>query len=459
MQSNPLLCHFKMMQKHPPQQLYNQRLEEYSVNLSRLLKKRSTLGWVRLLVFSITTLLAYKIFTVFGIAGIIPTVAGLGFLLYLVSADVKNNTNIKNVKTILQINEEELQVLNHQFVNREDGAAFMPADHAYATDLDIFGKASIFQWLNRCYTHQGQQLLAQNLLHPASVEIISSRQDAAKEIASNLSWRQQWQSYSMQTTVTTNTEKKIMAWSDEEEKHFSNPAWKIIVNGYTCITLGTAMASITGYLAANIFSGLFLLYLILSTFLSRNTIKAYNSLNGIVKEISTLQSMMAWLETASFQSAHLKSLQSKIKSGNSSAAKEITALKIILDRFDLKTSIVGILFFNSFLLWDVRQMIALNSWRKRNKALLSKWFEAVAEMEVVHSISTLHFNKPCWSFPKFSTSHFILESKGIGHPLLPEEQRITNDFGLQGLAKIGLITGSNMAGKSTFLRSLGVNIV
>ena len=104
-------------------------------------------------------------------------------------------------------------------------------------------------------------------------------------------------------------------------------------------------------------------------------------------------------------------------------------------------------------------MIALNGWRKGFKSLLPKWFEAVAEIELLHSLSTLHFNQPAWCFPQFSSHLFILHGSAIGHPLLRNEQRVNNDFDLQGLAKIALITGSNMAGKSTFLRSLGVNIV
>jgi DNA mismatch repair ATPase MutS len=125
----------------------------------------------------------------------------------------------------------------------------------------------------------------------------------------------------------------------------------------------------------------------------------------------------------------------------------------------MRNNIVGLLFFNSFLLWDVRQMIALNNWRRRNKALVEKWFGAIAEMEVLHSIGTAHFNCPEWCFPHFTPEHFTLQGEQIGHPLLPSGQRVNNSFDLQGLAKIGLITGSNMAGKSTFLRSLGVSIV
>ncbi|MDB5209081.1 MAG: hypothetical protein JWR72_4156 [Flavisolibacter sp.] len=447
------------MNESSPGDSYGQQVKNFTTVLSGLQERRINLGWGRLAVFAVTFFIAYQIFTVYGITGLLPTIAGLGLLLYLVSVDVANNAKISNVKTLIKINEEELQALDHQYTHREDGGHFMPAEHAYANDLDIFGKASIYQWLSRCYTEQGRQRLAENLLHPSATELILLRQEAVKELAPEIAWRQQWQAFSMQTTITANTERRIQTWAEEEEKHFINPAWKTVVIIYSIVTLGTAIAAIAGYIPGAIFSALFLLYLIISTVLSRNTSRSYNHLNGIVKETAALQNLVRWLEGKTFTSTHLHTLQGSIKAPTSSAAEEIKALKIILDRFDLRTSIVGILFFNSFLLWDVRQMIALNRWRQRNKAVLQKWFGAVAEMEVLHSISTLHFNHSDWCFPKFSSQHFIVDGKGAGHPLIPEMQRVNNDFTLQGTAKIGLITGSNMAGKSTFLRSLGVNIV
>jgi DNA mismatch repair ATPase MutS len=104
-------------------------------------------------------------------------------------------------------------------------------------------------------------------------------------------------------------------------------------------------------------------------------------------------------------------------------------------------------------------MMALSRWRKTNKERLPRWFETIAEIEVVNSLTTLHFNNPDWCFPQFSDAHFNYSAKSLGHPLLPATQRVTSDFDLHGGAKIGLVTGSNMAGKSTFLRSLGLSVV
>lgn len=439
--------------------VYRQRIKELSKLLKHQQKKKNIIGWARLIAFALTILLSYQSFVAFGLWGVVALLAGLAILLYLVSIDVDNNQKISNTKTLLRINEEELEILQHKFHNRFDGTVFSTDQHHYANDLDIFGKASIYQWLNRTFTEQGRNKLATDLLSPLPVQLIRQRHDAVKEIAPLLEWRQQMQAYAMQTTIQLQSEENTRKWVNEEAKHFAHPAWRVFVWVYSIITLSSLVATIVGWIPASLFSSLFFLYLITSLILSRNTIKPYIILSGIVKEINTLYLLIHWIEKQGFQSALLQEMQHKMKSKNSAAAAEVRQLKIILDRFDLRLNIVGLLFFNSFLLWDVRQMIALNQWRQRNKELVPKWFGAVAEMEVLNSLATVHFNHPDWDFPSFPSQHFTLRGKEIGHPLISETARVDNSFKVDGTAKVGIITGSNMAGKSTFLRSLGVNIV
>lgn len=448
-----------MTNDHSPEDCYRKQLDLFTTQLTALQKRRASLGWIRALVFIATIALSAKIFSSYGWIGLLPAVVGIAFLLYLVSLDLSNNEKIRNTKVLIRLNEEELRMLANQYSDRDDGSRFQVHEHAYAADLDIFGPSSLYQWLSRCYTEQGCERLAANLLQPLSVETILERQEAIKEIGPKLAWRQQWQAFAMLTRITKTTAQRLESWLEGEEKSFLHPAWKIVVLIYSMATLATGIAAIIGYIPASLFSTLFLLYVVISLSLSTRTIKPYIHLNGIAKEAGTIQNLIAWLESAEFSSAYLKKLQQSIKGHSASASKEISSLKKILDAFDLRSSIAGLLFLNPFLLWDVRQMIALNQWRQRNENLVKGWFAAIAEMEVLHSLSTLHFNRPRWCFPHFVPTHFTLEGKNIGHPLLPENQRVSNDFSMEGLPGIGLITGSNMAGKSTFLRSIGVNIV
>jgi hypothetical protein len=427
--------------------------------LEKLLKKRSRLGWVRLFVFITTAFTAYEVFLAAGLIGISVVIVGLAILLYLISVDVNNNQSITNTRTLIKINEEELEVLRYQYFERYDGGVYSPAVHDYANDLDLFGKASLFQYINRCYTSQGKNLLAHNLLHPLSFMQIRQRHQAVQEVAPEVDWRQQLQAFAMQTTISADTEEKAVAWTNEKDLYFKNPSWKAVVLIYSLITLGSAIATILGFISLSLFTALFILYFITSIILSRNTIQPYIHLSGIVKEVSALYQLVQWIEHKEFRSSLFQNLLEEVKINKEGAAYQIKGLKTILDRFDLRVSIVGVLFFNSFLLWDIRQMIALNEWKKKNKHLLPKWFALVAEVEVLNTLATLHFNQPQWCFPEFTLACFTCKAKEIGHPLLPDEKRVTNNFDLEGTAKIGLITGSNMAGKSTFLRSIGVNVI
>jgi DNA mismatch repair ATPase MutS len=438
---------------------YQQQLKELNTLLSTQKQMRRRLGWLRFIVFVLTIIVSYQTFIHAGLYGWLAIATGLGILLFLVSFDVDNNAKIKNTETLISVNEEELKILQHHFHHRFDGSRYVPDAHSYSNDLDIFDKASLYQWTNRCFTEQGRDLLANNLLAPLPIQQVKERHKAVKEITPLLQWRQQLQSYAIQTAITNKTERKATEWIKEEEKYFVHPAWKVAVWIYTILTLASLIATILGFLSASTFSTLFFLYFIISITLSRNTIKPYVLLSGIVKEISTLHALVKCIEEQKFNSALLNRLQTEAKGQSSLAAKEIKELKSILDRFDLRLNIAGLLFFNSFLLWDVRQMMALNAWRKRNRDQLSRWFEMIAEVEVLNSLATVHFNQPEWAFPKFSENHFTINGTSIGHPLIPDNTRVDNDFDLKGVAKIGLITGSNMAGKSTFLRSLGVNIV
>jgi hypothetical protein len=446
------------MEENKPGNIYQRQLQKHNATLEQLLEKRTSLGWIRMLVFIATALISFKTFSAYGFIGSVPLGLGLALLVYFIFRDASNNQEIANTKTLISINEEEINTLNHRFHHHFDGAVYAPASHDYANDLDLFGKASLYQWASRCYTEQGRNLLAADLLQPLNKERVLQRHEAVKELAGEIDWRQQLQSLAMQTNITVNTQRKTEAWLDEKDRHFTGKAWKIIVPVYSVITLGSAVAAIIGFIPASLFSSLFVLYFIISIILSRNTVKPYLLLSGIVKEVSALHLLLQWIEDKPFKSAYLQQLQQSVNDKNK-AAGEIKKLKMILDRFDLRLSIVGLLFFNSFLLWDTRQMIALNDWRKKNKQQLHKWFDLVAEMEVLNSLASIHFNQPLWCFPQFGDVHFTLKGKQVGHPLIPPADRVDNDFDLEGTPKIGLVTGSNMAGKSTFLRSLGVNLV
>ena len=169
---------------------------------------------------------------------------------------------------------------------------------------------------------------------------------------------------------------------------------------------------------------------------------------------------LIWWKKKSFTSSYLLSLQQRLNpSGGDRASVSIRTFHTILKKFDYRLNWVVFLFLNSFLLWDLRQLISLNVWKRKNRHRLSDWITVIAEMEVSISLASLVFNEPEWCFPELDENYFHFYAAGIGHPLISPGNRVTNDFLMEGGGRIAMITGSNMAGKSTFLRTLGINTV
>lgn len=447
------------MKEYSPKELYTEEKTKLEQELVVLKKKQSLFGWLRLGIILLTALLAFYFFSNLVFAGWIVVFSGITTFLIAVTVDANNNKKITHLKALISINEEELKALNETFVHRDDGGRFAPAVHAFANDLDLFGKSSIFQFINRCESEQGKVLLADNLLQPLLPGTVQKRHEAIKELGPQFIWRQKLQAFSLQTPVQLATETKTRRWIERSEQSFTHPSWKWIVPVYSLVATGTFVATIFGLIPGAVFSFIFLLYFIFSGSLSKRAMNAYTQLNGIVPEVETVYQLMQCIEKKDFQASLLNELQRSVKPGAEYASVEIGKLKDILNRLDLRLNILVFVFLNSLLLWDVRQMMALNNWRNRNRHTLAKWYELIAEFEVLNSLSTLYFNYPHWSFPRFSETHFTFNGEAVGHPLIPAKQRVTSSFTLEGVAKIALVTGSNMAGKSTFLRSLGVNVV
>jgi hypothetical protein len=440
--------------------IYLQEKKEFEERLAKLKKKQNIFGWIRLSVIVITALVAFYLFNSAVLFGISAIVIGIALFLMIVSLDTGNNEKIENFRLLIRINQEEIDSINNHYEYKYDGQEFLPAEHDYAHDLDLFGKYSLYQLANRANSEQGKLLLATNFLNALPVAEIKQRHEALRELSPLYKWRQQLQAISLRTHITVATQKRTEEWLGNGQYIFNQGFWRTFITTYSIITVASAVAAAFDYLPSSVFSLLFVFYFFFSGFLSKRVIRAHHQLDRIVPEIDTLSEMIKWVEEQNFEAPLLKDLQESVRSGKTNAYSEIKELKTILNRFELKVrSTLVFLVINSFLLWDVRQMRALNEWKKKNSEKLPLWYDLIARFEVLNSLSTVHFNYPDWALPDFIDDYFHLNANDVGHPLIKQEKRVSSDFYIKGQGRIALITGSNMAGKSTFLRSLGVNIV
>jgi hypothetical protein len=439
---------------------YLHRINDNRKTLSILKRKKNNIAWIRLLVVIATILVVYFMRQDGMLLVMLLIITGLAGFLTAVSADIKNQSQIDNTERLIKMNEEEIAVCEGNYMEREDGKEFEPISHPYAGDLDIFGRASLYQYINRCSSEQGKLLLASRLLSPQTKENILLQQESVAELSNKTDWHQQFRSFGLTDSITCVTEQKINNWLQEKSVPFTAGFWPWLVSVYSVITITCGVLYVLDILTYRYFYALLVLFVIFAFSLSRKVHLTWMALSKIADPVDTLYQQLHWLEQETFTSRHIVHIMNSVKSNQQvQASGEILALKKILHRFDFRLNIFVFFFLNVFLLWDVRQVLALNKWRKNNASHLPDWFTAIAQMEVSVSLATLAFNRPGWIFPQITGELFTFRGKAVGHPLIRPEIRVDNDYHTNGIGKISLITGSNMGGKSTFLRSVGVNIV
>nr|MBA3899879.1 hypothetical protein [Bacteroidota bacterium] len=193
-----------------------------------------------------------------------------------------------------------------------------------------------------------------------------------------------------------------------------------------------------------------------------NSSKINTSYQNISKKVSLLKQYAALIkiiEKGDFKSEKLSGLQSKFMLGSTTASDNLKKLSSYVNYLDFRYNIYFWIPLNLLTFWDIHWIRKTEKWREEHKGKVIQWFSALGEFEAFSSFANMAFNNPGWVFPEVKQSGFLIEATEAGHPLLRPEQRVNNSFSINGKGKIMLITGSNMAGKSTFLRTVGVNAV
>jgi len=446
------------MENASPDRVYKKRIEELTAQLHQLKRKSNIIAWSRF--FVIATMVAQFFYLrPFGYLYVgVAMIILFALFLRLVVLSGRNNDLIVNLKLLIQINQQEISIASNEYLIMPDGSEYQPASHDYAHDLDIFGRASLYQYINRTTSEQGHQTLAKWLLAPADKSGIMERQEAAIELKNNVEWRQQLQAYGMATQINVNTQQKIGNWLAIPNQ-FSKSYWKIVRFILPGIITTALLLHITGMMPAQWFYLLVIIFIGLSGYISKLITPVYLQLNKIVEEISALSNSIAWIERQQFTTQLLIWMQQQYAHNDKKASEQVSGLKQILNRLDYRLNPVVFLPLNTFLFWDLQQAIALEKWKEVNKVNVVHWFDTLGHIEAVSTIATISFNHPGWNFPVFTADDGVFNATGLGHPLIPDIKRVVSSFNTSGTAKLSLVTGSNMAGKSTFLRSVGINIV
>ena len=442
-----------------PDIYYKERLEKLKESLKALREKKSALGWVRFFMI-VTIILSVYFLWPYGIGYVIAIAAILfiGFV-KIVFIDIDNNAAIDHTNHLIKINEDESEALQHSYYHFAEGKQYIDNEHLYANDLDILGRASLFQYINRTNSEMGEQTLVKWLLHPADITTIQERQNAVKELTSQTEWRQEVQAIGKETKIALTTRERLQIWFSQPNLFINSNWWKWLRFLLPAIIMSVVILYFFDEISLQILISFLLVFFWIAYYFAKKVKPLHDQLSMMVSELDVLSSSIRLFERTIFYAPYLEEIQQNYRTGNNKASSELKELKNILDRLDLSYNLVLTGPLNVLLLWNLQQAIALEKWKERNKENAKNWFNALGLMEALCSFSTASFNHPEWCFPDLKDEPFFMQGKEIGHPLINKIKRVNNDIEINKAAELMLITGSNMAGKSTYLRSIGINVV
>ncbi|MES2649593.1 MAG: hypothetical protein V4717_22130 [Bacteroidota bacterium] len=445
------------MEIKDPGLYYQERILSLTNVSAGLRKRHALLGWARLLAIVLLAVAAYTLWFR-GWYFAIVALATISVFFYLVYLALETEEKLSNTNRLIKINQEELLVLDGRYSHRANGDEFISIFHLPDNDLDLFGPASLFQYYNRANSYHGKLALATAFTATPKIEEIEKKQQAVKELCQDPGWCQQLQSYTMIAPVSKETETLITEWLQDDKETFEKPIWRLLSILVPVISFTTLGLYLADKITDALFNTIMLLMLAFVFSFYKKITREYSHLSKVIQQLHAFLPTLQWIENAGFENVLFKEKQTHLLH-HGKASSAIAGLKGILKRFDYRLNPLVYLPLSAFLFWDLQQALALQKWKKKQTANLAKWFEVTGDVEMLASIAITAFNRPTWIFPEITSRWFELECRELGHPLIRESKVVTSDFSLHGTPQFALITGSNMAGKSTFLRSVGANMV
>jgi Mismatch repair ATPase (MutS family) len=372
---------------------------------------------------------------------------------------IKNKMDFS--KGIIEINNKYLSRINGSWIDFKDvGEDFIDRNHRYSSDLDIVGKESLFQLINTTNTSNGRNSLAKLLLEPdCNEKEIIYRQEAIKELSSKLDLCQQMEYTTEKHKDKLKNPEKLIEYSQDNNLLIKSKKIKSIIYILPLITVPLS-AAILLFKIEQLYILIAVIIIVQFLIWAVGILKINNILQSVHHfkyNLDTYASILKLLQKEEFKSDELKNIKMKLFDEKHSSMIAIKELAKVLDRIDLRYNGILYMLLNTILLWDYQCVFSLEDWKKKYGYKIADWLDSIGKIESLMSLSVLtHINKDI-CFPKIDTLSLKVEAKDLGHPLISSIDRVVNDLEMKN--NIFIISGSNMSGKTTFLRTIGVNLV
>ncbi len=377
----------------------------------------------------------------------------------LVARQSKYEEQKKYFLNIVQIAENEVQSITNGKNIYTDGRDFTDDKHHYTSDLDIFGDASLFKLINRSATTRGNKILAGWLSAPSTRDDILSRQQAAQELSADMEWKHHLQAILLFAKMGNNDQLESLFKYLQTPLELAGKRW---IWPYIKI----APYLLAGAIVAGIFySPAYPAAIIIAIFNTWLIVKngGFIAKSGLIADkmgevLANYARVFESLETKKFESATSRGMAGKLREQGTS--KKIAELSELINKYSYSLIMLVGFVLNVFFIWALKQSIAIEDWKSSNRQNLEESFDTVGSFEALLSLAGVRINYPNWTYPLIDErAGYTLNAINLAHPLINERVRVANDYLLDNTRSIDIITGSNMAGKSTFLRTIGINTV
>jgi hypothetical protein len=441
-----------------PEKIYSDKLADFEKSRNYYHRYCKLFAWLRLIAFLAILLFIYVALSsedpVFGFILALISAMAMSILIYL---NITFSRKRDHYACLVGLCERELKALRHDFFEFPDGKDFIDGSHAFSSDIDLFGIGSAFQYINRTVTHMGKSCLASWLSNPCiDPQEIAARQDACREMATKTDWRLQFEATGLDKELADSPD-SLIKWAFLPDLFKNHNNLVRILQGWQLVMLMLTLFVIAGWVQYNLLILLGLINLVIVGVYLKRINEVSHFFGKTYSAMAKYSGLFKWISQSGLNEQWMQSRIRMIGKGETSAASEIGALRRLLQQFDSRNNLLIGFFRNALFLTDLMLVIKMEKWRQKNKENIQKWIDVLGEIDALNGIATFAFNNPEYAYPVPVAGEFSLEARNLGHPLIPAGERICNDFLLSGWHSLVVLTGANMAGKSTFLRTIGIN--
>ncbi len=435
---------------------YLSKQREYDDELKRLKARSRLYLYGKLLSFAAACAFIYIICTRESGWSVACAVLALAVYAALYWTDYKCMERIDVCRRKIERCGNELKYLAGDLTPFDDGERYVDSTHKFAYDLDVFGQSSLFQRINRTITKKGSDRLAHKLTYLCmDRDEIRASQDAVAELSAMHDWRIMF----LTNPPVDNSIDRLarLVGEGSYSKWMIKSALPVVSVAVTVISL---VAGIAGIVPMTLFTVMFSLQFAASYMAFRASNKTGSNIGRLHDEFSSYLAIMKNVEEADFKSLKLRRLKETLIDGDNSCMTSFRRLSRILNLFDQRNNVIVYILFNGVALYDVFIMRRFVRWGTQYLPYVGPWTDCVAEIDALVSLATYAANNPANTFPQIfdDDSESVIEAVDVCHPFLAAETAVPNSFKLQK-HNIAIVTGANMAGKSTFLRTIGVSYI